>query len=147
MQTLKYLISGLLLALPTSGAADTRQVEHAKHSTVCLARTHYKEFSHTYISIDATVFADGMHGAVLLDDKCPDLGLTLGVTLPHADSSVGDFDKVLWSAGSPGTSGTRVSGTFVGRLRRDPTTRRIHFDLLSVNNLRVTPSPETPKPQ
>jgi hypothetical protein len=71
---------------------------------------------------DATVFADGMHGAILLDDRCPDLGLTLGVTLPNADHSVTEFDKNLWSVGSAGTSGAKFTGTFVGRLMRDPTT-------------------------
>ena len=146
MQTIERLVLGLLMSLPASGAADAQQVNHVKHSSVCLARTHYKDFAKTEISIDATVFADGMHGALLLDDKCPGLGLTLGVSLPNADSSVGDFDKALWSAGSPGTTGPKVTGTFIGRLRRDPTTRRIHYDLLSVKNLCVTPSPEPPKP-
>jgi hypothetical protein len=146
MQTLKRLIVGLLMALPVSGAADAQQIKHAKHSSVCLARTHYKDFAKTNLSIDATVFADGMHGALLLDDKCPDLGLTLGVSLPNADSSVSDFDKALWSAGSPGTAGAKVTGTFIGRLRRDPRSRRIHYDLLSVENLCVTPTPERHKP-
>jgi hypothetical protein len=137
MQTLKnccIVLSFLFLALmPASGQQGSR----IKHSSVCLARTHYKEFASSYVAIDAAVFADGMHGVILLDDKCPNLGLILGVALPGADHSVADFDKILWSSGSPGPAGAKITGSFVGRLRRDPKTRRIHYDLLSVENLRV----------
>jgi hypothetical protein len=125
---------------------ESQPAKHVREANVCLARTHYKQFRATDISIDATVLADGMHGAVLLDDRCPDLGLKLGVALPNADGSVGDFRKKLWSVGSPGTLGAKVTGTFIGRLRRDPMTRDIHYDLISVENLRVLATSDTVKP-
>jgi hypothetical protein len=141
MQTLKNcctVLSFLLLALMT---ASGQQGKRIKHSSVCQVRTHYEKFASSYISIDATVFADGMHGVILSDDKCPNLGLLLGMALPGADHSVADFDKVLWGSGSPCTVGAKITGSFVGKLRRDPKTRRIHYDLLSVENVRVTNAP------
>ena len=106
------------------------------------AWAHYGVYASSYVAIDAKVFADGMHGAWLVDDSCPGLGLALGVSLPDAGADVPAFDKTLWSSSSTGSVKATISGSFVGRLRRDRKTKNIHYDLLSVKNLRDSSTTE-----
>jgi len=116
-------------------SCEGQSASNPKRASVCAVRTHYRTYASLYVAIDAKVFSDGMHGALLVDETCPSLGLALGVSLPNASSDVAVFDKMLWSSSSTGTVKSTISGSFVGRLRRDRKTKKIHFDLLSVMNL------------
>lgn len=136
MQALRFILSLLICFAMWSTSCEGQSAPNPKRASVCAVRMHYKAYASIYVAIDAKVLADGMHGALLVDDSCPSLGITLGVSLPGAGADVAAFDKALWSSSSTGTVKSTVSGRFVGRLRRDRKTKRIHFDILSVKNLR-----------
>ena len=135
MQTLKSILSLLTCFFMGSVLCEGQSASNPIPASVCSVRTQYKTYASSYIAIDAKVLADGMHGSVLLDDRCPNLGLALGKSLPDADDGVAAFEKALWSSNSTGTLESTISGHFVGRLRRDKKTKKIHFDLLSVKDL------------
>jgi hypothetical protein len=67
--------------------------------------------------------------------------LPLDYPQPSADKSVADFEKVVTESGSPGTVGRQVTGRFIGKVRRDPVSKRITYSLLSVTNLNVQTIP------
>jgi hypothetical protein len=87
------------------------------------------------VELEANVESDGMHGAILTDTKCPGRGLLLGVFPDDPDPSVTELEKTLWSDGSPGTTGRKVSGRFFGRLRRDRKTKKVSIVVRRVENL------------
>jgi hypothetical protein len=89
-----------------------------------------------HVRIDADVLSDGKHGAILTDSGCSDRGLLLDVFPAGADPSVADFEKTLWSDGSPGTTGRKVSGTFFGKLKWDRSAKKLNIEVLRVENLR-----------
>lgn len=142
MQTVRSTISLIMcLALELISCAG-QTTSNPRHATVCSVRAQYEKYAASYLAIDAKVLADGMHGAWLVDDNCPGVNLALGVSLPEADSDVADFDKMLWSSSSTGTVKSTISGTFIGRLRRDRRSKKIHYDLLAVKNLRDSSTTE-----
>jgi hypothetical protein len=111
------------------------EVHYAQRNlcSVLEAGPHNKE---AYLAIEADVFADGMHIAMLTDPNCPGTGLRLGVPLPNADhDSLASLQSAIRSHGSPGTSGRRVHGTFFGKLRINGSTGKLSFALSSVENL------------
>ena len=136
MQALRLILSLLISFAIWSTFCEGQSASNPQRASVCAVRMHYRTYASIYVAIDAKVLADGMHGALLVDDSCPSLGIALGVSLPGAGADVAAFDKALWSSSSTGTVKSTLSGSFVGRLRRDRKTKNIHLDLLSVKNLR-----------
>lgn len=136
MQALRSMCSLLICLAVGLISCAGQSASSPTQVTVCSVRTHYRVYASSYVAIDAKVLADGMHGAWLVDDNCPGLNLAIGVSLPDAGADVAAFDKALWSSSSTGTVKPTISASFVGRLRRDRRTKKIHYDLLSVKNLR-----------
>jgi hypothetical protein len=114
---------------------------HYKHPTVCAVLAKSAKYRASYIAIDAEVLADGRHGIILTDNRCEGQALPLDYPQPSADKSVADFEKVVTSSGSPGTVGRQITGSFIGKVRRDPVSKKISYSLLSVTNLDVRTSP------
>ena len=107
-----------------------------KKTTVCKVLAAGKADRLLHVRIDADVLSDGKHGAILTDSGCSDRGLLLDVFPAGADPSVADFEKTLWSDGSPGTTGRKVSGTFFGKLKWDRSAKKLNIEVLRVENLR-----------
>lgn len=120
-----------------SGSFCSAGPAYYKKASVCAVLANPKLYLSSYVAIDAGVIADGMHGIVLTDKRCPDQGLPLDFPQSKADKSVSDFEKATTGSDSPGTAGRLVSGKFVGKVRRDPARKRILYSLLSVQNLSI----------
>jgi hypothetical protein len=138
---LRALLFALAIWAPIGIIGADAQPQY-RSADVCSVLARPRHFRSSHIKIDAQVFSDGMHGTILIDGKCPKGGLPLDYPLPNAGKSVDDLDHVIRSAGAPGTTGRRVTGSFIGRLRVDRATGRISFALLSVSDLK---SEEVPK--
>lgn len=115
-----------------------------KKTTVCKVLAAGKAYRLLHVRIEADVVSDGKHGAILTDSGCSDRGLLLDVFPVRADPSVADFEKTLWSDGSPGTTGRKVSGTFFGRLKWDRGGKKLNIEVLRVENLQnIRTSPKS----
>lgn len=131
------MLIGLFLAYEGMEAQITY-----KKTTVCKVLAAGKADRLLHVQIDADVTSDGRHGAILTDPSCSERGLLLDVFPSDADPSVADFEKTLWSNGSPGTTGRKVSGTFWGRLTWDRSAKKLNIEIQRVENLqsiRATP--------
>lgn len=131
----------LFAVVGMSGGFCSAGPAHYKKASVCAVLANPKLYLSSYVAVDAGVFADGMHGIILTDKRCPDQGLPLDFPQTKADKSVSDFEKATTGGGSPGTAGRLVFGKFVGKVRRDPARRRILYSLLSVQDLSIESLP------
>ncbi len=146
----------IMLMLPifvlAVGAVSPRRAQrHYTKTSVCQVFNLGTANRVLNVEIKAAVMGDRMHGAFLIDAKCPGKALKLGVSLPNAAPSVSEFDRVYWSDGAPGFRGRTLSGTFFGKLRiggvlpLNPKHREISIDLMSVENLSDARAPEKPQ--
>jgi hypothetical protein len=106
-----------------------------KKMSVCQALKVGRLDQMSKVEIEANVESDGMHGAMLIDKECPGRGLSLGAFADYPEPSVKEFEKTLWSDGSPGTTGRTVSGRFFGKLQRDHKTKEVSIVVQRVENL------------
>lgn len=113
-----------------------------KKATVCGVLHGGKAYRGIHVQVDANVLSDGKHGAMLTDVKCPNRGLLLDASHTDADPSVDNLRQALWSDGSPGTTGRRVTGVFFGTLEWDRKSNELRFVVQRVDklqNVRLAP--------
>jgi hypothetical protein len=142
-QTLLLALSAFV-CIPTAFPASGVKARQRLTTTVCVVLKHEVGYRSRSVEIRSEIEADGKHGAMLTDPRCPTRGIGLGVSPPDADESVTALEEMLRGQGGPGTSGRRVTGNFFGRLVRDGKTKHLRIeinkvtDLTSVNLDRVT---------
>jgi hypothetical protein len=149
---MRRILTAILVFLGLISTADAlcAQIHYTK-TTICRVLSRVGTNRALNVEIQADVEADHMHGALLIDKRCPGVGLWLDVLPKDADASVTGFDHVLWSDGPPGFGGRMLSGRFYGRLRiggplpMNPKRKKISIALVRVEDLSDTRSP-TPSP-
>lgn len=132
----------LVMILTTFGLLLPRHLfaqQEYKTVSVCQALHLGVANRESNVEISANVVSDGRHGTILTDERCPGEGLLVDVLPSGADPSVAEFEKALWSAGSPGTTGRKVSGTFYGKLLLDRKTKDLSISIVRVKDLRNVP--------
>jgi hypothetical protein len=82
-------------------------------ATVCAICADPKTFAGKLVSVSGEYFDDGMHGSVLTDPRCDSVGIAISATQHFKGDS--EFRKALQQGRLPGTTGMKVTGTFVGR--------------------------------
>jgi hypothetical protein len=114
---------------------------HYVQTTVCRVLSSKAGSRPLNVEIKADIMADHRHSALLIDKQCPGKGIWLDVVPSDADTSVAEFDRVLWSDGSPGYGERRLSAIFFGKLRiggplpLNPKHKKISIALMRVENL------------
>jgi hypothetical protein len=138
MKTIKMV----LLTVCVLAAHNLRAEVSYKKATVCQVLHASKASKGHHVQIEANAVSDGRHGSMLTDVRCPNRGLLLDASQTDADPSVASLRQALWSDGSPGTTGRRVTGVFFGNLTWDRVGRELRFVVQRVDklqNVRIAP--------
>jgi hypothetical protein len=90
------------------------------------------------VVFDASITADGMHLALLLDSSC-NRGLRFDFAPSVKPEHAKAIDDAIWKPW-PGTSGKTISGRFTGVLRRDQSETRFRpyvFEVTHIGDLKI----------
>jgi hypothetical protein len=105
--------------------------------SVCDVLRNPSAYRKSLIDIRADVLLALPHGAVLLDENCPNSGIRLGVDLPDAEPSATDLvSSILKDCRSPRPD--RIAGVFRGKLAYSAN-GKIELRLFSVTDLQNNP--------
>jgi hypothetical protein len=132
---MKKTIKMVLLTICVLAAHNLQAEGGYKKVTVCQVLHAGKTFKGRHVQFAANAVSDGKHGSMLTDVRCPNRGLLLDASQTDADPSVASLRQALWSDGSPGTTGRRVTGVFFGSLMWDREGRELRFVVQRVDNL------------
>lgn len=134
---LRYLPLFTVLYAPSSFSTHAAVQEHYTRMSLCeVLAAPSKSYLHD-VAIDADLVSARPHGVLLVDQQCPGKGLLLDFLSTASDRSVRDLDKAIRNGelSLNGRLSLQSTGRFCGKIRRDPTTRRLVLSLHSVQNL------------
>jgi hypothetical protein len=112
----RILVAIGIAACSLQSLADTDS--QTTTATVCAICADPKTFDGKEVSVSGEFTNDGMHGSVLTDPNCNAVGIA--ITAPQHFKGDAEFQKALQQGRLPGTTGMKVTGTFVGRFTWHP---------------------------
>jgi hypothetical protein len=142
---MKLLCAMLLLFSSICQPRNLCAQDRYKKTNVCHVRAANITKQAVSVEITGSVLPDMEHGTILIDPKCPGIGIYVE-TSRHPDPSVAAFYKALRNNASLGIPGMRVHGSFFGRLRRDRKTKTTTIVLFRVEDIIVMQRDGTPVP-
>jgi hypothetical protein len=134
----QFVVAALFyLALAACEGTGHASPPHAIPTSICMVLSHPTDWNNKIVSVSASYYDDGIHGAVLADDHCANgvLQMTFlsrstaqaGLNAAFPDDSLGTFDHA-------------TNGTWVGRFRSDyGKFHETFLEVRAITNLTVVP--------
>jgi hypothetical protein len=118
---------------------------------LCVIAANPAPFNGQLVQVRASVLADGHHGAVLFDARCPERGLGLDYAGARGTASVQRLDDAIFRTGRPGSADKDITALFVGTVRwdrprwwqraRGPRASRRVLEIRDIADFHIAPKP------
>jgi hypothetical protein len=128
-----------MLLLVLSYACVHQRDVAAVDASICAVAATPQQYANRTIRTHASILSDGIEHIVLVDERCPGVGVTPLFSATDVVSGGAALSAAIY-AGRPGTTDKRITATFVGVVHRNTADAPpLTIELSGVSEIDVTP--------